>query len=63
MMALMPRRVKKRRLNDGDFEEYMDWVFRKDDESIPKLGRLLEIAQTWKAEQAGDHDQKQHNVQ
>ena len=50
---LMPRRVKKRRkLDDESFEEFLDWVFPKDDEGVPKLGRLLEMAQKWKTGQA-----------
>jgi crooked neck len=53
VMGLMPRRVKKRRkLDDENFEEYLDWVFPKDDEGQVKLGRLLEMAQKWKKEQA-----------
>ena len=52
--GMMPRRVKKRRkLDDENFEEYLDWVFPKDDdEGVPKLGRLMEMAQRWKTEQA-----------
>ena len=51
--VLMPRRIKKRRkLDDESFEEYLDWVFPKDDEGVPKLGRLLEMAQKWKTQQA-----------
>ena len=50
---MMPRRVKKRRkLDDESFEEYLDWIFPKDDEGVPKLGRLMEMAQKWKTEQA-----------
>ena len=49
---LMPRRVKKRRkLDDESFEEYLDWVFPKDEEGVPKLGRLMEMAQKWKTQQ------------
>lgn len=50
--ALMPRRIKKRRkLDDDSFEEYLDYVFPKDDEGAPKLGRLMEMAAKWKKEQ------------
>lgn len=46
--GLMPRRVKKRRkLDDESFEEYLDWVFPKDDEGTVKLGNLLAMAQKW----------------
>ena len=54
VMALMPKRLKRRRKLDGEnFEEYMDWVFPQDDEgaAAPKLGRLPEIARKWKTEQ------------
>ena len=48
---MMPRRVKKRRkLDDDSFEEYLDFVFPKDDEGAAKLGRLMEMAERWKRE-------------
>ena len=51
--AMMPRRVKKRRkLDDDSFEEYLDFVFPKDDEAAAKLGRLMEMAEKWKRAQA-----------
>ena len=51
--AMMPRRVKKRRkLDDDSFEEYLDFVFPKDDEGAAKLGRLMEMAEKWKRAQA-----------
>ena len=54
VLDMMPRRVKKRRkLDDDSFEEYLDYVFPKDDEGAAKLGRLLELAGKWKKEQAG----------
>lgn len=49
----MPRKVKKRRkLDDGEFEEYIDYVFPADDESTAKLAKLLANAARWKAMQA-----------
>jgi crooked neck len=49
----MPRKVKKRRkLDDGEFEEYIDYVFPADDESAAKMAKLLANAQRWKAMQA-----------
>jgi crooked neck len=49
----MPRKVKKRRkLDDGEFEEYVDYVFPADDESAAKLAKLMANAQRWKAMQA-----------
>jgi crooked neck len=49
----MPRKVKKRRkLDDGEFEEYVDYVFPADDESAAKLAKLMANAQKWKAAQA-----------
>jgi crooked neck len=51
----MPRRVKKRRkLDDGSFEEYMDYVFPADDEEGAKLKNLLEMAAKWKRGQLAD---------
>lgn len=49
----MPRKVKKRRkLDDGEFEEYVDFVFPADDESAAKMAGLLAKAQKWKEEKA-----------
>jgi len=49
----IPRKVKKRRkLDDGEFEEYVDYVFPADDESAAKLAKLMANAQKWKALQA-----------
>ena len=48
----MPRRVKKRRrLDDGSFEEYLDYVFPADDEGSAKMSKLMMMAQKWKREQ------------
>jgi crooked neck len=48
----MPRRVKKRRkLDDDQFEEYLDYVFPADDESAAKMSRLLQMAHAWKQQQ------------
>ena len=45
----MPRRVKKRRkLEDGSFEEYLDYVFPTDDVQAAKLSGLLQRAHEWK---------------
>lgn len=50
--AQMPRKVKKRRkVDDGSFEEYMDYVFPGDDEGQKKMSKLLEMAHKWKREQ------------
>ena len=56
--AMMPRRVKKRRkLDDDSFEEYLDYVFPKDDEGQAKLGKLMAMAERWKkAQQAEQAD-------
>lgn len=49
----MPRRVKKRRkLEDGSYEEYMDYVFPADDEGNAKLANLLLKSQMWAKERA-----------
>ena len=45
----MPRRTKKRRkLDEGEFEEYLTWVFPEDDEVNPALLALLQKSQAWK---------------
>ncbi|KAK3069252.1 NineTeen Complex (NTC) component [Teratosphaeriaceae sp. CCFEE 6253] len=51
----MPRKVKKRRrLEDGSFEEYLDYVFPADDEGSAKMGKLMAMARKWKeAQEAG----------
>lgn len=49
----MPRKVKKRRkLDDDSFEEYMDYLFPDDGESVAKNLKLLQMAHLWK-QQAG----------
>lgn len=49
----MPKRAKKRRQTaEGEFEEYLDWVFPGDGGGDEKVGRLLEAARRWKAEKA-----------
>ena len=46
--ALMPRKtIKRRKLDDDSFEEYLDWEFPKDEEGAAKLGNLLAMAQKW----------------
>ena len=50
--AQMPKRVKKRRkLDDGTFEEYMDYLFPADEQQNQKLSKLLEMAHKWKQSQ------------
>ena len=50
----MPKRVKKRRkLDDGTFEEYMDYLFPADEQQNARLSKLLEVAHKWKQSQAG----------
>jgi crooked neck len=47
---LMPKVVKKRRkLDDGTFEEYFDYIFKDGDESNQKMLNLLKKAQEWRA--------------
>ncbi|EON61372.1 pre-mRNA-splicing factor CLF1 [Coniosporium apollinis CBS 100218] len=49
---MMPRKVKKRRrLDDGSFEEYPDYVF-PDDEGNAGVSKLLQMAHKWKQEKA-----------
>ena len=56
---LIPRRVKKRRrLDDDNFEEYVDYVFPGDDESAAKMSALLAKAQAWKKEQQEKENQQ-----
>lgn len=44
----MPRKVKKRRRVDEDqFEEYVDYVFPADDEAAQKMSNLLQRARAW----------------
>ena len=50
----MPRKVKKRRkLDDDSFEEYMDYLFPDDGESVAKNLKLLQMAHMWKQQEAG----------
>ncbi len=45
----MPRRTKKkRRLEDGTWEEYVDYVFPADDKQAKSQMNLLAMAQAWK---------------
>ncbi|KJR88425.1 crooked neck [Sporothrix schenckii 1099-18] len=45
----MPRRTKKkRRMEDGSFEEYVDYVFPADDRQAKNQMNLLAMAQAWK---------------
>lgn len=48
----MPRKVKKRRkLDNEEFEEYVDYVFPADDENAAKMTKLLAMAHKWKQTQ------------
>ena len=50
VVALMPKVVKKRRkLDDGSYEEYLDYLFKDGDEDNQKMLNLLKKAQEWKA--------------
>jgi len=55
---LMPKVVRKRRkLDDGTFEEYFDYIFKDGDESNQKMLNLLKKAQEWRARmQSGQGD-------
>jgi crooked neck len=47
---MMPKVIKKRRkLDDGSFEEYFDYLFKDGDESNQKMVNLLKKAQEWRA--------------
>jgi crooked neck len=47
---MMPKVIKKRRkLEDGSFEEYFDYLFKDGDESNQKMVSLLKKAQEWRA--------------
>ncbi|KAI5808882.1 hypothetical protein DFH27DRAFT_509991 [Peziza echinospora] len=51
--AQMPKKVKKRRkLDDGTFEEYMDYLFPADEQQNAGMLKLLEAAHKWKQSQA-----------
>ncbi|CAN8098958.1 unnamed protein product [Discula destructiva] len=45
----MPRKVRKRRKNDeGEWEEYIDYVFPVDEQQTADVSDLLAMAQAWK---------------
>jgi crooked neck len=47
---MMPKVVRKRRkLEDGSFEEYFDYLFKDGDDSNQKMVNLLKKAQEWRA--------------
>jgi crooked neck len=47
---MMPKVVRKRRkLEDGSFEEYFDYLFKDSDDSNQKMVNLLKKAQEWRA--------------
>ena len=58
VQAKMPKRVKKRRLVQGDdgeengWEEYFDYIFP--DENKPQALKILEMAQKWKKQKTAD---------
>ena len=48
----MPRKAKKRRkVDEGAFEEYMAWIFPEDESTAPNLLSLMQKAQEWKRKQ------------
>ena len=50
-----PRKTKKRRkVEDGSFEEYISWIFPEDEGTNPNLVSLLQKAQEWKRAQERD---------
>ena len=59
VQAKMPKRVKKRRLVQGDdgeengWEEYFDYIFPDEEKKAPSL-KILEMAQKWKKQKTGD---------
>ena len=53
----MPKRVKKRRkVDEGEFEEYLTWTFPEDNEVNPNLFDLMRRAQEWKKTQEADQE-------
>ena len=53
---LMPKVVKKRRkLDDGSFEEYFDYLFKDGDEGNQKVLNLLKKAQEWRSRMQGQN--------
>lgn len=51
----MPRKAKKRRkVDDDQYEEYLDYIFPADDESAAKLSSFLQRAHAWKQSQGTD---------
>ena len=50
VVNLMPQVVKKKRrkLDDGSFEEYFDYLFKDGDEGNQKMLNLLKKAQEWR---------------
>lgn len=53
---LMPKVVKKRRkLDDGSFEEYFDYLFKDGDEGNQKMLNLLKKAQEWRSRMQGQN--------
>lgn len=48
----LPRKVKKRRkVDEGEYQEYMDWLFPDDDEQSSKLSTFMQRAHAWKEQQ------------
>ena len=59
VQAKMPKRVKKRRLVQGDdgeengWEEYFDYIFPDEEKKAPSL-KILEMAHKWKRQKTDD---------
>ncbi|CCU74589.1 unnamed protein product [Blumeria hordei] len=49
IQQLLPRKTKRRRkLDDDNYEEYVDYIFPADDRQTEKLSNFLALAQSWK---------------
>ncbi|XP_044714826.1 uncharacterized protein HRG_11459 [Hirsutella rhossiliensis] len=49
VQRLMPRRTRRRRLlDDGSHDEYVDYVFPADEQQAKSLSNVLALAQKWK---------------
>jgi len=54
---LMPKVIKKRRkLDDGSYEEYFDYIFKDGDEENQKVLNLLKKAQEWRQRMQGQNN-------
>jgi crooked neck len=52
MMPTLAR--KRRRLDEGEFEEYEEWIFPQEEKTGFGMGNLLKMAQAWKKQEAGE---------